>query len=98
MLLDGFRLVFDEFVQQRTRLLDELGQPLRARSQQLQQPGKRAWLVYKRMRPETLVIEERPCRRRELLDWHPGDVLPVHPIELLRVEHGVAAADALELP
>ena len=41
-------------------------------------------------------VQQRLHGVRELCRRHPRDVLPVHPVELLGVEHRVAAADAFE--
>ena len=41
-------------------------------------------------------VEERPHERRELRGAHRVDVLPVQPLELLRIEHGRRGVHAIE--
>ena len=96
MLVDSLLLVHDGLGEQWTRLIDELSQSLRTRTQQLEQPMERARLGHERMRAKTCVVEERLRGGSEILDRHPRDVLPVHPIELLGVEDGVSTADPFE--
>ena len=54
-------------------------------------------LAVERGAPEPGLLEPRARVRNQHVIGHLHDVLVVHPFELLGVEHGVAAADALEV-
>src|SRR5205823_13402971 len=78
--------VFDELVELLDARLEQRehgGNPFRLRC--LQRLAPQSGLAQPRFNP----LEQR-CRRQ------PSDVLLVEPVELLRIEHGVAAADPVE--
>ena len=85
------RVVVRRRVEEGFELLDELGQPPRARSQQRQHA--RPPVCFVRCR---IGAEKRLQSVHELGVGQPQQVLMVEPVELLGVEHGVAAADAVE--
>src|SRR5581483_2340702 len=80
-----------------TAELREVAKPLRARLQQLQngeQPRMAARHVL--VVPEPVGLEPRLDASRELVRRHPPQMVLVEPLELLGIENGVAAADAVE--
>src|SRR5215472_13185987 len=97
VLLDRGRVELDRVCEERTTLCDEIVETLRARRQQCEdaeEPGvpRREELVM----PQPGRFEERLQPRGEIFWCETRDVLLVEPVELLRVEHRVAAADPLE--
>lgn len=97
VLLYRLLVVLDGISEKRPGLPGEVRQALGARPQQLEQtmkPRRRGALADDR--PETCFLEEWGDLRRQGGDRQARDVLPVHPIKLRRVEHGVPAADALQ--
>src|SRR5262245_61247267 len=98
MLRHGSLLIFDLVREKVAPERRELIEPLRARLQQLQhrfQPGAPA--LPKPLVPAPRRLEPRPHLLDELARREPHQVLLIHPIELLAVENGAAAADAVEI-
>ena len=91
------RVVLDLIDEEEPALRDEVVQTLDARLQQLEhrkEPGvpiREVGLV-----PESCLPERRLETPRELVGRQAHDVLLVEPVELLLIEDGVAAADAVE--
>ena len=78
-------------------LLHEITEPLRARPQQLEHGGEPGVSIAEIVvAPQPGRFEPGPHPRRELVGGEPQDVLLVEPVQLLGIEHRVAAADPLE--
>ena len=97
MLVDRGRVVLDRVAEEQRALRGEIVEPLGARSQQLEHGEEpRVSIAEIVVVPQPGGFEPRLDADRELVRREPHDVLLVEPVELLRVEHGVAAADAVE--
>ena len=96
-VLDGRRVVFDAVAQKRLELRDQVLEPPHAREQEsddtLEPRGARA---FERCVPQSRGFEGGTKACDDLRGRHSRDVLRVHPLEFLGIEHGIAAADPLE--
>src|SRR4051812_46473260 len=90
-------VVLDGVDEKEPRLHRELIEALRARTEQLEdgeEPG--VAITKKIVAPDASGFEERLGALRELVGSKAHEVLLVEPVQLLRIEHRVAAADPLE--
>src|SRR5712692_5239079 len=93
----GFRVVLDLADKEKPRLRSEVADPLHARLQQLEHRKKpRMPISEVRVIPQTRGLKRWFDTLRKIVGREQGDVLLVEPIELSRIEHGAAAADAVE--
>src|SRR5438876_1774266 len=97
MLVDGFRVVLDRVSKKEASLRGEISETFDARLQQLEH-GKEPRVTISKVRliPESGGLKPRLHSPRELVGRQPHHVLLVEPVELVRIEDGVAAADTLE--
>src|SRR5438445_3286209 len=90
-------VVRDRVREEEATLRDEVAEPPRPRLEQLEHRKKPRVPISKiRVVPEIFGSEPRLQTSAELVRREPRHVLLVEPIELLGIEHGVAAADALD--
>src|SRR5262245_32523103 len=93
MLLDRLSFILNRIREEWPRELHEIGQFLRPRTKQIEQPVEPG-VGYSHL--ETRLLKERRDGMRQAIRCEARDVLAVHPVELVRVEDRVAAADTLE--
>ena len=97
MLVDGVRIIRLRIRQKGPSAVDVVRQPLRARLQQRENPAHPWELVTgQRLPPQAGRLESGRESRQQFFVRKREQVLMVEPVQLLGVEDGVAAADALE--
>ena len=97
MLLNRSRIVLNRIGEKRPCQTDEILELLRARPHEIEdlfepRPPRAAVLLA----PQPGLLEHRAHAPGKVVEAHPHEVLAVEPIELFRIEDGVARTDAAQ--